>query len=310
MDKTIVQRIRHAAMIARMRVTLAVVFVGACAGGHSNAGGQPDAPAGGSADAPMSVDAPVTPNTLDGNRDRLLATYLVWLQTQPTVTQSNGLVGGQLHDVCDLWSHLDPSAQNVFRTITHRLWGSVLHVDGSHELEHLTKLYRVIGGQSATSSSAGSCGGGEYNRMFFHMDAVLHDAQLAAFQDQGASPHDIADITASSAWRNSQDLGGPHTPFDTSDETIGGAPRGQTQYFRDPTSTAANAPLGRMDLTTLVDPYALEVDQDYDCTHNSNPDCSYIFYGAACAPGSSQLGTQIYIGNYGDFEATYKPAGC
>jgi hypothetical protein len=281
---------------------LLAVAIAGCAGASHTAGDHPpDAPSAGSADAPAATDAPITPDTLDGNRDRLLGTYLAWLQTQPGVVQSNGLDGGQLHSVCDLWSHLDPSSQNVFRTITHRLWGSVLSIDHTRMLEHVTKLYRVIGGQNATATDPGSCGGGEYNRLFFHVDPQLHDAQLA---------HAIADITASSSWRASQDIGGPHSPFDISDETSGGAPRGQTQYFADPTSTAANAPLGRMDLATLVDPYALEMDQDYDCTHNSNPGCSYIFYGPACAPASSQLGTQIYTQDYGDFEPAYKPAGC
>ena len=287
------------------------MLVAGCAGGRAS-GDVVDSAAVADAtpDVANADSGVVTPNTLDGNRDRLLATYLVWLQAQPTVTQSNGLVGGQLHSVCDLWSHLDPSSQDVFRTITHRLWGSVVAVDQTHSLEHVTKLYRVIGGQGATATSAGSCGGGEYNRMIMHVDAELHDSQLAAFQHQGAAPYDISDVVATSYWRNSHDLGGPHAPFDTSDETNAGAPRGQTQYFADPTSTAALAPLGRMDLATLVDPYAMEMDQDYDCTHNSNPNCDYIFYGPSCAPASSEPGTQIYAGNYGDFEVTYKPAGC
>src|SRR5438067_1115534 len=121
-----------------MRVAAIAVVVSACASsGHSGGGGggeHVDAPPATSADAPMPPDAPAFAPTLDGNRDRLLASYLAWLQTQPQVTQSNGLIGGQLASVCDLWTHLDPSAQNVFRTITHRLWGSVLHVDGTHAL--------------------------------------------------------------------------------------------------------------------------------------------------------------------------------
>jgi hypothetical protein len=212
--------------------------------------------------------------------------------------------------VCDLWGKLDPSAQQVFLTLTHRMWGSLIAADGSHMLSHVGKLYRVIGGQGATSTAAGSCGGGEYNRMIMHVDAALHTAQLAANTTKGATPYAIADIPTTSYWRDSHDAGGPHAPFDLSDETNAGAPRGQTQYFRDPASAAANAPLNRMDLTTLVDPYALELDQDYDCTHNSNPACSYIFYGPACVPESSQLGTQLYTSGYGDFEPAYKPGGC
>jgi hypothetical protein len=144
--------------------------------------------------------------------------------------------------------------------------------------------------------------------MIMAMDPQLHDALVATNMRQGAAPYDLADITT--YWRDSHDLGGPHAPFDLSDETDGGAPRGQVQYFQDPASTIANTALGRPDIMDVVDPYALEMDQDYDCTHNSNPDCSYTFYGPACAPESSQPGTVIYSGNYGDFEPTWKPAGC
>jgi hypothetical protein len=254
-------------------------------------------------DAPSSVD-----HSLTGERDRLLATYLAWLQANPA-PQSNGLAGGSLHSVCDLWTALQPSGKSVFLTITHRLYGSKL-ADTTTMLEHVTKLYRVVGGQDASATSDGSCGGGEYNRMIMQEDATLHATQLQANAHQGAQPYDIADVVANGFWRDSHDAGGPHAPFDKSDETNDGAPRGQTQYFADPASAVATAPLGRMDLMTLVDPYALEMDQDYDCTHNSNPACSYIFYGPACAPESNLPGTQIYSATYGDFAASYTPTGC
>lgn len=280
---------------------VALAACGSSPGTHADAGR--DARAIGDA----ASDATTFDDTLDGNRNRLLATYYAWLETEPDAQQSNGLVGHDLHSVCELWAGLDPSSQDVFRTITHRLWGAAL-ADGSHALSHVTKLYRVIGGQGATQASAGSCGGGEYNRMIMQQDLALHAAQLAANMRQGAQPYDLADITTS--WRDSHDAGGPHGPFDVSDETNDGAPRGQTQYFKDPASRVANTALGRMDLTTLVDPYALEMDQDYDCTHNSNPDCNYTFYGPACAPEANQPGTQIYAHNYGDFISSWSPRGC
>lgn len=296
-----------------MRCVVLALLLAACGGGGAGGGGGghgPDGGGPGSGDAATTPDAPSFAPTLDGNRDRLLATYLAWLQAEPDTQQSNGLLGRNLTSVCDLWNDLDPSSRAVFLTITHRMYGSVLASDGMPMLAHVEKLYRVIGGQGATSTSAGSCGGGEYNRVIVHIDATLHDAQLAANTHQGATPYDISDVVSTSYWRDSHDLGGPHAPFDLSDETNSGAPRGQTQYFRDPTSTVANAPLGRMDLDTLVDPYAMEMDQDYDCTHNSNPACDYIFYGPACAPETQQSGEAIYTQDYGDFEQAYTPSGC
>lgn len=254
----------------------------------------------------MSFDA-ATPTT---PRDRLLATYLSFLQTTPTVAQSNGLRGADLADVCALWSALDPSSQATYLTLTARLEGSHLGSDGSSALDHVVRLYRVTGGQGASATSAGSCGGGEYNRMIVSIDSQLHDALVATNDHRGSAPFDLADVVSGSGWRDSHDLAGPHTPFDLSDETNDGAPRGQVQLFRDVTSSAANAPLGRTDLATLVDPLAMEFDQDYDCVHNSNPTCSYITYGAACFPMASKTGVEIYGDTYGAVDLGWHPSGC
>ena len=281
---------------------VALLALAAC-GSHASTPGASDA-----AQPTPTFDAAFVAN-LDNNRDRLLATYLAYLQSTSAITQTNGLSGANIASVCGLWAALDPSSQDVFRTITHRLNGAVL-ADGTNALDHIAKLYRAVGGQSATATDPGSCGGGEYNRMIMQQDTALHAALHAANGHKGAAPYDIADIPMGGFWRDSHDLGGPHAPFDLSDETNDGAPRGQTQYFSDVTSTLANTPLGRQDLETLVDPFAIEMDQDYDCPHNSNPGCSYTTYGPLCAPESSLPGTQIYTEHYGDFEPAWLPAGC
>ncbi|MEO8843268.1 MAG: hypothetical protein ABI591_33745 [Kofleriaceae bacterium] len=270
----------------------------------------PDAGAAGDVstlDGSPTDAAPGSPPTLTGDRDRLLADYAAFLQTR-SAPQSNGL-GNTVHSACDVWAGLVPSARGVFLTITHRLYGSEL-ADTTRMLDHVTRLYRIAGGDSATATDPGSCGGGEFNRMIMREDSALHAAQQQANAHRGAQPYDLADVIAGGYWRDSHDAGGPHGPFDLSDETNGGAPRGQTQYFVDPTSAIAHAALGRQDLVDLVDPYALEIDQDYDCTHNSNPDCSYTFYGSLCAPETSLPGTQLYTQSYGDFAAAYTPTGC
>lgn len=298
--------------------------------GSSGGGGAPDA---GGGDAPSKpdqgappVDAATEATTSDGggeagpsacagdtlaaNRNRLLETYYEYLKANATTPQSNGLSSSNVSSALDVWKKLDPSSQAVFLTLTARMQGSHLRTDASSMLSHVTKIYRITGGQGATATDPGSCGGGEYNRMIMSMDAELQGAQLAANQDQGASPYDISDVVSSSYWRDSHDVGGPHAPFDISDETNGGAPRGQTQYFSDPKSTLANSPLGRQDLMTLVDPYAIEMDQDYDCVHNSNPLCDYITYGPACFPETQEVGTQVYTDSYGDYGASYSPQAC
>ena len=254
-------------------------------------------------------------DTLDSNRDRLLKTYFDFLKANATQPQSNGLSSSNVSSVCDVWTKLDPSSQTVFLTLTRRLQGSIISMDGSSMLWHVLKIYRITGGQGATATDPGTCGGGEYNRMIMSMDAELQAVQLAANNDKGAmlanGKYDIADApTQGTFWRDSHDLGGPHAPFDLSDEADQGAPRGQTQYFKDPSSAVANAPLGRQDLMTLVDPLGLEMDQDYDCVHNSNPLCSYITYGPACFPETSMVGAALFASRYGDYEPNWKPTGC
>jgi hypothetical protein len=263
---------------------------------------------------PPPSDLALPADTLDANRDRLLTTYLAYLHAHPAA-QSNGL-DGSVASVCQLWSKLDGSSQAVYLTLTARMQASTLGADGTSMLSHVAKLYRLSGGQGASGSNPGSCGGGEYNRMIMSMDATLQKTLVAANAAKGQPASngkpDLVDAPSGGNrfWRDSHDIGGPHAPFDLSDETDNGAPRGQVQYFRDPSSTVAQAPLGRMDLSSLVDPDALEMDQDYDCPHNSNPSCTYVTYGPLCAPQSAMVGVDLYTKNYGTVEPGWHPSGC
>jgi hypothetical protein len=247
------------------------------------------------------------------DRDRLLRGYLAHLQTDPGRTMSNGLRGRDLPDVCALWDGLAPSAQDTFLTLTARLEGSTL-ADGTTMLSHVTTAWRVVGGDGATSADPGSCGGGEFNRMIVSIDPALHDALLASHRNGGgpgdAGVPDLRDIPTNGVWKDSGDLAGPHAPFTHSNDTEDGAPRGQVHYFVDPASPAATSPLGRLDVEDLVDAFALEMDHDYDCAHNSNPGCEYVFYGALCLPETRRLGTEIYTSGYGSYDPGWTPTGC
>ena len=290
-----------------VREWLLCLGLAACNSSSSHGGGDVDAPTSGGSDGAPIADAP--PAAV-ANRDRLLGSYLDWLKQHPGPT-TNGLDGAQLADVCALWGKLQPSARSVFLTLTARLDGSRLARDGSTMLDHVTKLYWLTGGSGATSTSPGSCGGAG-NRMIMSIDATLHAELVAANTGRGgpSGARTIRDVTPASFWRDTHDLAGPHDPFDLSNETEGGVPRGQVHYFEDPTSAAATSPLGRPDLMTLVDPFAFEFDHDYDCVHNSNPLCSYTLYGTACTPKSSKTGLELYGATYGAIDMTWKPAGC
>ena len=261
------------------------------------------------ADAP---DAPM--RGLEAGRSRLLATYLARLRERPDVVQSNGLRGRDLVDVCALWSGLQPSARAVFLTVTARLAGSVVAGDGGSALDHVTALHRVVGGEGATPADPGSCGGGEWNRVIVSTDASLHAALVAASDRRGArradGALDLADVRPGTSWRESRDLAGPHGPFTLSAETDEGAPRAQAHFFRDVTRAPATQPLGRRDVEALVDPMALEVDQDYDCVHASNPLCRYTFYGPGCLPAETLRGIEVYAMRYGAVDLAWRPPGC
>ena len=153
-----------------------------------------------------------------------------YIEQDPNSAQTNGLIGRDLHCV-RVWTALQPSARDVFLTLTHRLYGSKL-ADGTDALSLVTKMYRIAPGTGATATDAGSCGGAG-NRMIMSMDPMLHAAQIAAITHQGAQPttSPTSDVLARLARPRRS-----HAPFDLSDETNDGAPRGQTQYFGDPAS--------------------------------------------------------------------------
>lgn len=286
----------------RRHFALLVAFTMAACGRGSVATATPDAaPA---IDANNMPDAPF-PATLAGQRSRLLRAYLAYLQANPTITQSNGLTGATLRSTCDLWARLDPAAREVYLTITARLWTSTLTADNSPALHHVTKLYRLVGGEGATPTNIGSCGGAEYNRMLMAMDPALHTAFIAAHDRGGNGLHDSL---ANTVWGPSSDLGGPHGPFTESAETDEGAPRGQAHYFRDVATRPATEPLGRLDLVELTDPFSLEMDLDYNCIHESNPLCSYTTYGAFCVPGPSRMGIELVASKYGMYESDWAPS--
>jgi hypothetical protein len=281
---------------------------------EGDGGGDEPGDGGGDGDEGAVEPEPDPLASIAVGRNRLLELYLAHLRSRPTEAQSNGLIGRDLTDTCDLWTKLPPSARAVFLTITARLDGARLGADGSSMLEHVTGVYRIIGGDGATADDIGTCGGVEANRVILSMDVALHTALSAAHDNKGAEApgagFDVSDVPADGFWRDSHDPAGPHVPFDISVETQGGAPRAQGHYFVDPAAAEASEPLDRLDVRDVVDPYALEIDQDYDCFHGSNPLCEYTLYGPLCAPKPTRTGFDIFELGYGDAGLGWAPGGC
>ena len=222
-----------------------------------------------------SVDASAAV-TLSALRDRLFATF----GSSP----------------CERWTELDESQRAVFLTLTHRLFTSRTP-DGRSMLEHIERLYLVLGG----GSDGGECGGAENNRLFLGMDDYLHARMVETWD--GAS---AIDDGAGSHWVHTGDIAGPHDPFDASNETDTGLRCTlfiETSSSRPPTAQAhffllgSAEPVERGDGISLpADPRMLEIDHDFDCIHRSNPTCSDL--------------EERYRENHGDFECEWVPTAC
>ncbi|MEO8551423.1 MAG: hypothetical protein ABI678_15705 [Kofleriaceae bacterium] len=240
---------------------------------------------------PDGGGSPAPDRDLHANLERLFETYRArvypWLGS------------------CDAWNQLDPSQRMVFLTITHRLHTGRLGsfnltpnavyyplyqeyvADGTQALDHITQIYAINGGNgSSPGGGTGSCGGMDNNRLFMQMD---HDLWLAfglanATSGTVGSPGPLQDQFGNRMWTESGDIAGPHAPFTISDETSYGSPSGQTHFWL-PTTNAehteyilpsrpqTSGPVNRPGVWGIDDPYMLEMDQDYNWIHDSNPLC-------------------------------------
>lgn len=133
--------------------------------------------------------------------------------------------------------------------------------DFSMALEHVTQLYEILG----YGSPGTSCDSKDNNRIFWAGD----DALIGGWRNEG---------TALPEWLHSQDIGGPHAPFNVSRETATGrpfsndGPDGQTQFYGWDwqaqwflRGSAWLPPDGKM----------FELDNDFNTIHDSSPECWY-----------------------------------
>ena len=65
----------------------------------------------------------------------------------------------------------------------------------------------------------------------------------------------------------------PHDPFDASNETSYGHPRGQLHYWI--SDWGFYIPVCRTDVPCIIDANLMEIDQDYDWNHPSSTECTY-----------------------------------
>jgi len=202
--------------------------------------------------------------TLKSNRNRLFADWAAR--------------NGQSANVCQAWQNLSCAAKGAFITLTHRLQISVLP-DGKAPLDHVDALYAINGDPD------GDCHGGDDNRLFASMDDYLWEAM--AYANIGYVT--TVDTFGNPDWQTSSDPLGPHDPFDASNETAYGHPRGQVHFWI--TDDGFYVPVYRNGVNGIIDANMLEFDQDYDWNHPSSTECSYDTGGCdQCQAGTGKAG--------------------
>jgi hypothetical protein len=134
-------------------------------------------------------------------------------------------------------------------------------------LDHVFKLWAVNGTDPSCCSGTDCCnGGGEWHRTFFSAD----DELIAYLRDIHSGLPE---------WADSNDFAGPHEPFTQSDETQQGTPRGQTHFW---SADSEASVLMRNGVEGVLDPHVVEIDNDYNILHDSNPEGTYsLTYGRA-----------------------------
>jgi hypothetical protein len=140
-------------------------------------------------------------------------------------------------------------------------------VGSAMALDHVFSIWAINGSDTSCCTGVNCCnGGGEWHRTFFSAD----DRLIAYLRDINAGLPE---------WANSNDFGGPHSPFTQSDETIPGSPRGQTHFW---SADADASTLQRNGVVGVFDPHIVELDNDYNIIHDSSPEGYYSStYGRA-----------------------------
>jgi hypothetical protein len=238
--------------------------------------------------------------SLDANRNRLFADWAAR--------------NGQSGNLCQAWAAQSCSAKGSFLTLTHRLQVSLLP-DNTTPLDHMNSCYAILG-----DGLDGNHCGGDDNRLFLSMDAYLKNAMNIAYNNP--SSFVTRDQNNNNYWKKSADGFGPHAPFDASDETSYGHPRGQVHFWKN--GSGNSTPVNNIGVYNVVDPNILEIDQDYDVWHPSSTECGYDTDGCdTCkAAGdrayfSSGPGRMIYArqhpylaGSFAGPDYEWAPTGC
>lgn len=238
--------------------------------------------------------------SLDANRNRLFADWAAR--------------NGQSGNLCQAWASMSCSAKGSFLTLTHRLQVSLLP-DNSTPLDHMKGCYAILG-----DGLDGNHCGGDDNRLFLSMDSYLRNYMIIA--NGNSNSFVTRDQNGNNYWKPSADPFGPHDPFDASNETSYGHPRGQMHFWK--SGSGYSTPVHNIGVYGVVDIGILEIDQDYDAWHPSSTECAYDTDGCdTCKAAGDRAsfgvgpGRMIYArqhpylpGSFAGPDYEWAPAGC
>jgi hypothetical protein len=267
-------------MHTRMRVAVLAV---ACLGGLVASGCSPTQ--GPEADEQVlgtSTGELAAPVSLDHNRNRLLS----------TLARIKGY-----SDRCSLWNSFTNIQRGVFLTHTDMLgnrscmenssiYSNGLNSGGNCDssapcncaagsdqaLDHVFKVWSVNGNDPSCYCAPGAngyncCNGGsDWHRTYFGAD----DKLIGYLRNYSFGLPE---------WGGSGDVAGAHAPFTNESETAKGSPRGQAQFWSYPSQAST---LNRPGVVGVYDSQIVELDNDYNWLHDSNPEGEYSgTYGRA-----------------------------
>ena len=253
---------------------------------------------GGGAGSCYSITCTATVNTLQDNRDRLIA----------------DLAKRKCTDSCTLWAALNEAERYIFLMDTVYLGApaSLLYPPGMPNkdtaLDHALALYTINGPKAGQGVLANGNGGNDYNRIYLGFDAL---AQCVMRNFAAANPSHTAGYNE---WVKSDDLAGPHAPFTQRDmikwyrALTDLQSQGPQWHFwakdSDFTQTGLNMRLG---VCGVTDPSVTELTIAFNFDHDSNPLGMYGKDGTAMAGFGWQIVDQ-FVGIPSDW--TYTPTSC
>jgi hypothetical protein len=241
-----------------------------------------------------AIQCPTGVHTLQANRDRLIA----------------DLAKRKCTDDCSLWAALNLAERDIFLMDTAYFGDATSRLYppeyGNLEtaLDHAVALYSINGPKAGQGDQGNGLGGLDYNRIYLGFDP-LAECVMRAFAIANPSH-----ATGYNAWQKSDDIAGPHAPFNQREmiywyrawyDPQSEGP--QFHHWHQDSDFSASGIDHRLGACGVTDRSLVESTIAFDFYHNSNPLGDYATRGG--------YGWQI-VDQHVSIDAgwSYMPTGC